>query len=590
MRTYQRGFEQNSIITIVTFTLLYVMVWFALKGNSPHIMFSAPFIGFYSLVMLARLVMLQLGKEKREHYHITQFLVYCSALFWSVSYSIGLTQNNSLEQNLLIIIFIMGIGAAGAIGLSKDLKLTVGFLLSLLAPSSLFSFIYLDSYAIFIGLAFAMYFVYLAFYSRKYYLISVENLKSKNELEKQKVQLEEHKELLTIQNKQLGDALNKAKSADKAKSLFLANMSHEIRTPLNGIIGMSNLLHDIVETEEQKQKVSVIEYSAETLISLVNDILDFSKIEAGKLELDLENFNIQEMLKNTCELFLLKSKEKSVELKYEIADNVPQFVESDQVRIRQILINLINNAVKFTNKGWVLVTMTKDSDRNNELVIKFEILDTGIGISAENQTKLFNAFTQSDASFTRKFGGTGLGLAISKHLAHLLGGEIGVVSELDKGSKFWFTVAAKYGVEPPKSMENKPVERIGKLNILLAEDNSVNILVATQVIEKAGYQVSVAKNGKEAFEAYQKGKFDLILMDIMMPEMDGMEATWLIRQYEKEFNLTPVPIIALTANVVKEDQKKYIQAGMDDFISKPIKPDALVEKINQLFSERPINN
>jgi signal transduction histidine kinase/CheY-like chemotaxis protein len=477
----------------------------------------------------------------------------------------------------------MGIGAAGAIGLSKDIKLTVGFLISLLIPSSIFSFLYLDSYALFIGTAFAMYFVYLAFYSKKYYFISVENLRSKNELEKQKIQLEEQRELLTIQNKQLGDALTKAKSADKAKSLFLANMSHEIRTPLNGIIGMSNLLHDIVETEEQKQKVSVIEYSAETLISLVNDILDFSKIEAGKLELDIDHFNIHELIVKTFNLFTQKTDEKAIFFNYTIADNVPLYVESDQIRIRQILINLINNAVKFTDKGGVQVIVSNISPDESTLLLRIEVIDTGIGISRDNQSQLFSAFTQTDASFTRKFGGTGLGLAISKHLVHLLGGEIGVESEPDIGSNFWFSIAARQGVEPVKVAEKNRNNDFRNLNILLVEDNSVNILVASQVIEKAGYSVTVAKNGKEAFESYRNHKFDLILMDIMMPEMDGLQATWLIRQHEAEIGAAAVPIVALTANVVKDDQMKYLQAGMNDFISKPIRPDALIEKINQVF-------
>jgi signal transduction histidine kinase/CheY-like chemotaxis protein len=423
----------------------------------------------------------------------------------------------------------------------------------------------------------------LAFYSKKYYFISVENLRSKNELEKQKIQLEEQRELLTIQNKQLGDALTKAKSADKAKSLFLANMSHEIRTPLNGIIGMSNLLHDIVETEEQKQKVSVIEYSAETLISLVNDILDFSKIEAGKLELDIDHFNIHELIVKTFNLFTQKTDEKAIFFNYTIADNVPLYIESDQIRIRQILINLINNAVKFTDKGGVQVIVSNISPDESTLLLRIEVIDTGIGISRDNQSQLFSAFTQTDASFTRKFGGTGLGLAISKHLVHLLGGEIGVESEPDIGSNFWFSIAARQGVEPVKVAEKNRNNDFRNLNILLVEDNSVNILVASQVIEKAGYSVTVAKNGKEAFESYRNHKFDLILMDIMMPEMDGLQATWLIRQHEAEIGAAAVPIVALTANVVKDDQMKYLQAGMNDFISKPIRPDALIEKINQVF-------
>lgn len=585
MRNYQRGFEQNSIVTIVTLFLLYVMVWFAIRADQDHIMFSVPAIIIYVTIMLLRFLMLLFGNEKSSHYRFTQILVYSSALFWSLTYSWGLTQSHSLENNFLIIIFIMGIAASGAIGLSKDNKLTIGFLISLLVPASVFSFIYLDKLNIFIGFAFAMYFVYLMMYSRKYYLISQENIKSKVDMEIQKDQLEESEQLLKIQNQQLGEALNRAKSADKAKSLFLANMSHEIRTPLNGIIGMSHLLQKTRLNDDQNQKVSIIEFSAETLVNLVNDILDFSKIEAGKLELDLDHFQLDHILSNITGLFLEKAKEKGLEISYEVDNNLPQFLYSDQIRIRQIVINLINNAIKFTEEGYVKLKLHLMEFSGNQFKLRFEVKDTGIGISEENQKKIFTAFTQSDASYTRKFGGTGLGLAISKRLAELMGGEIGVESQLGEGSTFWFTIWAGEGKEVKPEINDINITSAKNLKILLAEDNRVNVLVARQIIENAGHTVFVAENGMEAVELFQKEAFDLILMDIMMPEMDGLEATWVIRQMEKEKNIDSIPIVALTANVVKEDQKKYISAGMNDYLSKPIRPELLIKKIDQLIKQ-----
>ena len=490
MRTYQRGFEQNSIITIITFILLYIMVFFALDIPLSHPLFAWPSILIYFLIMGGRFWMLFKGKDLKEHFQITQVLIYGGALFWSLNYSFGLMNQPGIEDNLLIIIFLMGIGAAGAIGLSKNSKLTIGFLMSLFIPATVFSYIYLEKLNVFISLAFGMYCVYLVFYSNKYYRISQENIVGKLKLQNQKEALEDSQKLLTIQNQQLEKTLSKAKMADKAKSLFLANMSHEIRTPLNGIIGMSHLLKQTEMNVDQYKKVSIIEFSAETLVSLVNDILDFSKIEAGKLELDLDHFNLHEVINNTCELFVDKTKEKALTFNCNISPNVPVFIYSDQIRIKQILINLINNAIKYTDKGQVEVNilMEKQSEEGIILLL-FEVTDSGIGISKENQEKLFSAFTQSDASFTRKFGGTGLGLAISKKLSVLLGGEIGLESELEHGSRFWFTIKAEKGQEIIRTENLSEHIKTKSLKILLAEDNKINVMVAKQILRMLGIKL-----------------------------------------------------------------------------------------------------
>lgn len=586
MRTYQKGFEQNSIVTIVTFILLYIMAYFASKGEM-HYMYSITSICIFGSIMLARFIMLLFGKEERIQFNITRILIYCSSLFWSVSYGIELKSSAGFsDHHMLLIIFIMGIAAAGALGLSKDNKLTVGFLTFLIPPAALFSFLYLDKLQYFIGSAFAMYYFYLVVYTRKYYRISQENLFGKIELQKQKTELEESHYVMTKQNEKLHDSFIKATEADKAKSLFLANMSHEIRTPLNGIIGVAHLMKEETISKEQSKKLSIIQFSAETLVSLVNDILDFSKIEAEKMDLDIDHFDFYEMINNVNALFELTANEKGLSFKGNIGEKVPQYLLSDQTRIKQILINLINNAIKFTSSGGVELIIEADNDAKENLILKFSIIDTGIGISKKNQEKIFSSFTQSDASFTRKFGGTGLGLAISEKIVKMMGGQIGVESELGKGANFWFTIAADYGKNINAFEVPLDIPDIPELSILLAEDNKVNVIVAKQIISKAGHKVSVANNGLEAIELYKSQVFDLILMDIMMPEMDGLTATSHIRKLEKRNNSKPIPIIALTANVVKEDQVKYMNSGMNDFISKPIHPNILIQKIQKLFSSK----
>ncbi|NOR87735.1 MAG: response regulator [Bacteroidales bacterium] len=585
MRTYQKGFEQNSLVSILTFIILYVMVYLSSDDGS-YSMFSWPSVLVFSLIIIGRFLMYLFAADKKSSIYFTHFLIYTNALYWSVSYGLELMASDSFaDQHMLLIIFIMGIAAAGALGLSKDNMLTKGFLFSLLIPASFFSFFFLQRLNVFIGVAFLMYLAYLVLYSKKYYLISQENLLAKIEVQTQKEKLEVSHQTLSKQNARLAKTLERAKSADKAKSLFLANMSHEIRTPLNGIIGMAHLMLQEKVNTEQEKKISIIQFSAETLVSLVNDILDFSKIEAGKLELDINHFNLHEVIKKIGGLFELKANEKNLVFKYHIDENVPVYIQSDQTRIKQILINLINNAIKFTSEGSVELVIKLISHYESTYTLRFDIIDNGIGISEENQAKIFTSFTQTDASFTRKFGGTGLGLAISRKLTKLMGGEIGVQSELGKGADFWFTIEASLGDETKVEKEETKTQSAfaRKLHILLAEDNSVNVLVAKQIIEKAGHQVTVAKNGLEAVELFKNGDFELILMDIMMPEMDGLEATKMIRQFEKEKKMMPIPIIALTANVIKEDQDEYLAAGMNDFMSKPIHPHILVGKIQHLF-------